>query len=59
MINRIVVEALNVGFLITTELHIGKNATDEPEVTQIAAGTVPEAVVHIREQLSIIGSKTP
>lgn len=59
MTNRIVVEALNVGFLITTELHIGRSATDEPEVTQFAARTVPEAIVELRDQLSIIGSKTP
>lgn len=59
MTNRIVVEALNHGFLITVELHMGKNATDEPEVTQIAAGSVPEAVTQLREQLAIIGSRTP
>lgn len=59
MTNRIVVEALDVGFLITTELHIGRSAADEPEVTQIAASSVVEAVVQIRHQLAIIGGKTP
>lgn len=54
MNNRIVVEALDDGFLITTELYT--DGQESPEVTLTAAETVKTAAEKVREQLAIIRS---